>query len=223
MSFESNTMYSMIIIDMDGKEEQEYIQTNDLTRISMLCGFKKNADHFKHIHAWLIDKNEHCFDDNDKDMFLHVYASTKGYHENINKFELPPPIDNTLYYGYIAIVLEDEDHQVCHLDINTWKQCYEILCDGFYELGDTDTEEDEGDTEEEDENNEYEDEDGKDDGKDHEDNEYEEGETGENEKEEHANNADGNQSKEKQYTKDGYLIDDFVVDDDTIEYYEEWV
>ncbi len=216
MPSESNNMYSMIIIDMDGNEEEEYIETSDLTRISMLCGFN-NSKSFKHIHAWHLDKDENIIENHDKDLFLHLYASTKGHHENINKFELPPPIDNVIYYGYIGIILEDEDHQLYHLDKNTWKKCYEALYNGFYDLGESDTDEGERDVDT-DNDEEYDDDDDE--------NGYEDDNDGEDENDENDNRVDTNKNKtiEKRYTKEGYLIDDFVVEDsDDIQFYEEWV
>lgn len=189
--------HSIVILNMNGDEEEEYI--NNKNQLTFVCGYSNRSNEFKHVHAWMVDSN----DEDGKQLFLHVYACSKGSYETVNKSELPPPLDTKIYYGYIALILEDEDHVLHDLSLDDWKQYYEQLYGGFEDIEETEDEDDEEeDCEEEDKENCEEDDD--------EDNNREEGHVVEN-----------NDIKEKRYTKDGYEIDDFVVDDDEIEYESE--
>lgn len=183
--------HSIVILNMNGEEEEEYI--NNKNQLSFVCGYNNRSDNFKHVHAWMIDSNN----EDGKQLFLHVYACSKGSYETVNKSELPPPLDTNTYYGYIALILEDEDHVLHDLSLDDWKQYYEQLYGGFEDIEETEDEDDEEDCEDD----------------------NEEGDSDDSDDDDPV--AENNEIKEKRYTKDGYEIDDFVVDDDEIEYESE--
>jgi hypothetical protein len=58
-----------------------------------------------------------------------------------NKYELPPPVDEILYFGRCLLVNEDGSD----LTINTWNLIYEALFGGFDDIGDEDSDEEEED------------------------------------------------------------------------------
>ncbi len=183
--------HSIVILNMNGEEEEEYI--NNKNQLSFVCGYNNRSDNFKHVHAWMIDSNNK----DGKQLFLHVYACSEGSYETVNKYELPPPLDTNTYYGYIALILEDEDHVLHDLSLDDWKQYYEQLYGGFEDIEETEDEDDEEDCEDD----------------------NEEGDSDDSDDDDPV--AENNEIKEKRYTKDGYEIDDFVVDDDEIEYESE--
>ena len=185
---------SIVILNMNGDEEEERI--NNKNQLAFVCGYSNRSNEFKHVHAWMVDTN----DEDGKQIFLHVYACNKGSYETVNKSELPPPLDTKAYYGYIALVLEDEDHVLHDLSLDDWKQYYEQLYGGFEDIEETDDEDDEEEDCEEDDDDDEEEDDSE-------------------EEQEEGHIVENNDIKEKRYTKDGYEIDDFVVDDDDeIEY-----
>lgn len=133
---------SIVILNMNGNEEVEHINNKD--QLAFVCGYTDDNDdsNFQKVHTWMIDIEE-----DDKQLLLHLYASNKGSRETINKYELPPPLDTTNYYGYIALVLEDENNTLCNLSIDDWKTYYEQLYGGFEDIEETsdDDQEDEED------------------------------------------------------------------------------
>jgi len=109
------------------------------------AGFKK-ADGFEERHAWPVKVNgEECF--------ATVYARNTGRAGMENKYELPPPIDNDLYFGKMGIVLKGKD-KLEDLSVAEWEEIYNKLCGGFEDLSKLAKE----DEEEEDELDEYPDE-----------------------------------------------------------------
>ena len=128
---------------MNGNEEVEHI--NHINQLAFVCGYTDNDKEFQKVHTWMIDLEE---EEEDNQLLLHVYACSNGSHETINKSELPPPLDTTNYYGYIALVLEDENNTLCNLSMDDWKKFYEQLYGGFEDIEETDDEEESDDEEE---------------------------------------------------------------------------
>ena len=67
---------------------------------------------------------------------LELYAKDNGRCNNINKFELPPPCDKSLYYGSMAIVLSFND-KIEDLTVDLWNKLYEKLYGGFEDITNT--------------------------------------------------------------------------------------
>ena len=136
---------SIVILNMNGDEEVEHI--NNKNQLAFVCGYTDDNDdnNFQKVHTWMIDIEE-----DNKQLLLHLYASSKGSHETINKYELPPPLDTTNYYGYIALVLEDENNTLFNLSIDDWKKYYEQLYGGFEDIEETDGDDDENDDDDDD-------------------------------------------------------------------------
>ena len=80
----------------------------------------KNVGDFKKHATWKmkIDKNH---------VSIHVYGKTKGRAGQENKYDFPPPIDNTLFFGSCVVVCKDNNHEVCELTEAIWKKIYEKL------------------------------------------------------------------------------------------------
>lgn len=84
---------------------------------------------------------------NKKNYKICVYGKTIGRANTENKYEFPPPIDNTLFFGNCLIVNKDEDDSIISVTLSEWEKIYEELFGGFEDLGDEDSD----DSEEEDE------------------------------------------------------------------------
>ena len=84
----------------------------------------------------------------DKKIYIHIFAKNTGRHGTINKYELPPPIDNDLFYGTVAVVAStDKDNEnAVDLTVEMWNQIYDKLMGGFEDLDN-----DENDSEDEEE------------------------------------------------------------------------
>jgi len=94
----------------------------------------KDATDFENEASWEVDVL-------DKTYNISLFAKTTGRAGQENKYELPPPVDEILYFGRCLLVNEDGSD----LTINTWNIIYEALFGGFDDIGDEDSEEDEED------------------------------------------------------------------------------
>ena len=124
-------MTSIIIVDKGASIKST--KAKDLTRetIYKKCGFRK-SEGFEMRNKFVIKK------------FgvetVEVWARDSGKAGTENKYELPPPIDNALYFGSLAIVGFNNKDELCDLTDETWKNVYEHLFGGFEDIDDPDSE-----------------------------------------------------------------------------------
>jgi hypothetical protein len=71
-----------------------------------------------------------------------VYGKTTGRANSENKYEFPPPIDSTLFFGNCVIVNKKGD-KATSITSDEWDAIYEHLFGGFEDLGDEDSEDEE--------------------------------------------------------------------------------
>jgi len=93
----------------------------------------KSAEDFKCHTTWPVDFGE-------KKCVISVYGKTKIRAKQENKYEFPPPIDNTLFFGNCIITCKIDD-QIADLSSKDWEEIYETLYGGFEDIGDEDSEE----------------------------------------------------------------------------------
>jgi hypothetical protein len=129
---------TVLIVEKSGniKEQNIKFDENDLYKKaghSSQTGFKCYAE-------WNIE------DLDDKSYNIFVYGKTTGRANSENKYEFPPPIDNTLFFGN-CIIINKCNNSVVSLTSDEWDNIYEYLYGGFEDLGDEDSEEDEDDDE----------------------------------------------------------------------------
>ena len=122
-------MVQVIIIDKSGDICENDFSDKDDLQIYKKCNFRK-TDHFNQQALWNIKVDG-------KKYKIKVFARNEGKHNQINKFEFPPPIDNILFYGSCAVIAYDNSDNKCNLDKELWDKCYEKLFGGFESLADT--------------------------------------------------------------------------------------
>lgn len=121
-----------VIIDKYGKYSTK--QFRDITEVNLYkkCGFSNNS-HFQLIYTFKV-----------KERNLHLYGKTDGRANTVNKFELPPPLDNTLYYGSIMVLSTIEEtisfDALLPYTKENWTTDYEYLMGGFEDIDHTDDE-----------------------------------------------------------------------------------
>ena len=122
-------MVKIIIIEKNGelKESKFIAEKNELYK---KCKFKK-PDDFTLRHTWLNKKAKFSFKK------VSLYARDKGKANTENKYDLPPPVDNILYFGTCALVATDDDDLNTDLTLEEWNKFYEHLFGGFENLDDT--------------------------------------------------------------------------------------
>ena len=123
-------MPSIIIVEKLGNIKETNVKAIEEADLYKKAGFK-TADGFKCYAQWNIEEL------NDKSYSIYVYGKTTGRANQENKYEFPPPIDNTLFFGN-CIVVNKVDDKIGSLTEAEWESIYEYLYGGFEDLGDDD-------------------------------------------------------------------------------------
>tara|TARA_B110000908_G_C10240255_1_gene445673 strand:+ start:1412 stop:2032 length:621 start_codon:yes stop_codon:yes gene_type:complete len=72
------------------------------------------------------------------DLVISIYAFNEGHHSSVNKFDLPPPIDNNLYYNCI-IVIAHKNKKIIDYNLKMFNEFYESAFGGFEDLNKEDS------------------------------------------------------------------------------------
>jgi len=130
---------NIIIVERLGSLKQLSIKDFKVEELYKKCGFKKGDNFIKHIE-WNVkyDGNKYI---------IQVFAKKEGRSNSENKYDFPPPIDTTLFYGSCAIVgqikNEDGTKSYINLSLHMWNLIYEKLFGGFEDLSATAKEDEE--------------------------------------------------------------------------------
>ena len=122
-----------ITINKYGIVKNTSMRVNDTQNIYKKCGFKNN-NNFSKQHTWKIKINN-------ESLSISIYGKNSGRALNENKYELPPPVDTTLFFGDIAIIAYNENTSE-YYDFNDelWNKIYNELMGGFEDIENTDDE-----------------------------------------------------------------------------------
>ena len=140
---------SVVIVSKTGKLTEADIVTNTVTGIQELteilskkCDNKKSTG-FSCYHTWRVrNKNNRFGFGNElatsvKYVYVDLWAKTDGRAGQENKYELPPPIDEIIFFGNIALVARVDKEVACDLTVKRWNMIYEKLFGGFEDLSKT--------------------------------------------------------------------------------------
>jgi len=144
-----NTATSIIIVSKTGTlSETHVIPENDTTideltkLLSKKCGYR-NHDGFTCYHTYKYKNKKkfsfslHNEDITPKYIYVDVWAKNDGRAGSENKYELPPPIDELIFYGNIALVARLDKETTIDITIELWNTIYEKLFGGFEDLAAT--------------------------------------------------------------------------------------
>jgi hypothetical protein len=120
---------TIIIVDKSGSLKSMVIKDFKEEELFKKCSFKKGEDFAK--------QNDWSVRTGGKKYMISVYAKTDGRANNENKYDFPPPIDSTLFFGSCAIVAKDETGAFTDLSLELWTKIYEKLFGGFEDLAAT--------------------------------------------------------------------------------------
>lgn len=130
---------NIIIVEKNGTLHPLTIKKFKIEDLYKKCSFKK-PDNFVKQAEWNAKYDN-------KKYFIEVYAKAEGRSNFENKYDFPPPIDNSLFFGNCAILSylknEDGSKKYTDLSIPLWKQIYEKLFGGFEDLSTTAAEDEE--------------------------------------------------------------------------------
>ena len=130
-------MPSLILIDKTGKLKSIKTDGLDLEALCKKCGFK-SIDGFALAHTWSVVFNSIEYK-------LCLYGKTAGRANTENKYEFPPPMDNTLFFGS-CVMLNMENGVVADMSVKEFEDIMEHLYGGFEDVGSEDEDDDEDDS-----------------------------------------------------------------------------
>jgi len=125
-------MPSFIIVEKNGSVKCTTSKTLNVSDLYKKCGFKSN-DGFNCAHTWTIEFNE-------VEYKIQIYGKTNGRAGSENKYEFPPPIDNTLFFGSCAVI-NMEDDKIVDMNASEFKDIMDHLQGGYSDLDSEETEE----------------------------------------------------------------------------------
>ena len=135
-------MTQIIIIDKTGTVKQSIVKDVSRDNLYKKCNYK-SSNGFEKRTTWNVNIN------NEKIM-VELWAKDNGRANTENKYDFPPPMDTTLFFGTCAIIRVNKKDEIVNLSCETWNKVYEKLFGGFKDI-DNDDEEDDEDEEDEDE------------------------------------------------------------------------
>jgi len=107
------------------------VKNFDYDNVHKYMSFKTNKN-VKHAHSWKV-----------KGGYVHIFCKTDGRANNVNKYELPPPIDNPLYYGTLCLIKSStkkkDNDTVVDMTKESWEKYYNTLMGGFEDINDDDS------------------------------------------------------------------------------------
>ena len=130
---------SIVIVEKTGTLKELHVKHFDELELYKKAGFK-TKDYFERRHVW---KDIQC-KSNKYDNIV-VYGKIKGNAGKENKYDFPPPIDATLFFGNMIVVHYDKAFLPKNLSVEEWESIYNTLFGGFESLNDSEEEEEEED------------------------------------------------------------------------------
>ena len=129
-------MTTILAIEKTGVVKELSLKSFSEKELYKKAGFKTDSG-FKCIHQWTIETAATT-----KKTVISVYGKLSGRAGQENKYDFPPPIDNTLFFGTCLLVanISIENNTCDSLTISKWNTIYEALFGGFEDIGDEDSE-----------------------------------------------------------------------------------
>ena len=132
-------MVKAVVVDKNSNKKESALNY-DYTEFYKKCNYRNN-NNFDVRHTWEFKEQGETY-------YISVFAKDKGRANSENKYDLPPPVDSTLYYGTLLIVKtftkgSFEKDNLDNLTLEEWEKCYEKLFGGFESLEDDSEEPDE--------------------------------------------------------------------------------
>lgn len=144
-----NTNTTIVIISKVGSLSECVVEPASETTLEELtillskkCGYR-NHNGFSCYHTYRYkNKRNLAFQVSEEDVipkyiYVDVWAKTEGRAGYENKYEMPPPIDELIFYGNIALVARMDNETAIHLTTELWNIIYEKLFGGFEDLAAT--------------------------------------------------------------------------------------
>ena len=124
-------MKKIVMISKNSSVKTEKVKNFNIDDLYKKCKFRKKDD-FDIRHTWSYNNN-----------YYSLFSKDTGRANSENKYDLPPPIDNALYFGSMIVIKHTKktpkNNEVVDLEDKDWLKLYEHLFGGFEDLGDEDS------------------------------------------------------------------------------------
>jgi len=125
---------TVLIVEKQGNVKTLSIKDYKEEELYKKCGFKKAGDFIKQTE-WKVKVDG-------KRYFVTLFGKTDGKAGSENKYDFPPPVDHTLFFGSCVLVAklqekEGEEAVYTNLTVELWNKIYEKLFGGFEDLSAT--------------------------------------------------------------------------------------
>lgn len=121
-------MPSFLIVNKNGDIKQHSSKNLTQEELYKKAGFKV-GEGFKSHANWKIELGN-------KEYNIHLFGKTTGKANQENKYEFPPPVDNTLFFGS-CVLANMVNGELEDLNAEEWEEIYECLFGGFEDLDET--------------------------------------------------------------------------------------
>jgi hypothetical protein len=127
-------MPSILIIDRNSVIKSYNTKTFAEDELYKKAGFKSKEGFAKHSQWNVSIKNAPSI--------VELYGKTTGRAGQENKYDFPPPADNTLFFGSCVLVCKSGNN-VVDISLAEWVKIYEQLFGGFEDIAANDSDDDE--------------------------------------------------------------------------------
>ena len=132
-------MPSILIVEKLGNIKSTTVKKWDESELYKKAGLK-TGEGFKCFTTWPVEIANKTYN-------ISLYGKTSGRANHENKYEFPPPVDNTLFFGNCILINKNAEGDVVDLTTGEWETIYEYLYGGFEDLGESDSDEEDSDDE----------------------------------------------------------------------------
>ena len=125
-------MVKIVVIMKDKTVNTLNVNQFDEDKLYRKCKFR-SAENFEKRTTWTLNN----------DTNVSLYAKDTGRHNTTNQYDFPPPVDNELYYGNVALCAHSgitlTKDSIVDFTSEQWEKLYEKLFGGFEDLGTDDS------------------------------------------------------------------------------------
>jgi len=122
-------MVEILVVEKNGSIKETNVKNINEDELYKKCGYKK-PNGFEVRTKWTITIKKNL----NKKFNIELYAKEEGRATSENKYDFPPPVDTTLFFGNCLLINKDEDGNIDDLSKEHWDMIYEKLFGGFEDL-----------------------------------------------------------------------------------------
>ena len=127
---------TVLVFEKNGTIKELTIKKFNELELYKKAGLKSSTG-FNNRTIWNVDGIK------GKSYHLSLFGKKDGRANSENKYEFPPPVDNTLFFGNCILINKDEDDVPINMTRKEWLEVYDHLYGGFDDIGDDDDDEEE--------------------------------------------------------------------------------